>query len=84
MWDSKHAPKIIMAERKRQAQVAAGKHRNVHLDRVEQARERLATAEEAVRDEDEVRIDLPATEVPPRRAVLANPQETGLQETEPL
>jgi ATPase subunit of ABC transporter with duplicated ATPase domains len=70
MWDNKHAPKIVMAERKRQAQVAAGKHRNVHLDRVEQARERLATAEEAVRDDDEIRIGLPATEVPPRRAVL--------------
>ncbi|HEY3951802.1 MAG TPA: ATP-binding cassette domain-containing protein [Streptosporangiaceae bacterium] len=70
MWDSKREPKIIMAERKRQAQVSAGKHRNLHLDRVEQAQERLATVEEAVRDDDEVRIDLPATEVPPRRAVL--------------
>jgi ATPase subunit of ABC transporter with duplicated ATPase domains len=70
MWDSKREPKIIMAERKRQAQVSAGKHRNLHLDRVEQAQERLTTAEEAVRDDDEVRIGLPATEVPPRRAVL--------------
>ena len=70
MWDSKREPKIIMAERKRQAQVSAGKHRNLHLDRVEQAQERLATAEEAVRDDDEIRIALPATEVPSRRAVL--------------
>jgi ATPase subunit of ABC transporter with duplicated ATPase domains len=70
MWDNKREPKIIMAERKRQAQVSAGKHRNLHLDRVEQAQKRLATAEEAVRDDDEIRIGLPATEVPPRRAVL--------------
>jgi ATPase subunit of ABC transporter with duplicated ATPase domains len=70
MWDNKREPKAVMAERKRQAQVAAGKHRNLHLDRVERARERFAEAREAVRDDDDVRVDLPATAVPAGRTVL--------------
>jgi ATPase subunit of ABC transporter with duplicated ATPase domains len=64
------APKIIMNERKRQAQVSAGKHRNLQLDRVQQAADRLAEAQGAVRDGDEIRVDLPATAVPARRTVL--------------
>jgi ATPase subunit of ABC transporter with duplicated ATPase domains len=71
MWDNKREPKVVMGERKRQAQVAAGKHRNLHLDRVQQAEQRLTAAEGAVRDDDEVRIDLPATAVHSRQAVLA-------------
>jgi len=71
MWENKREPKVVMGERKRQAQVAAGKHRNLHLDRVRQAEQRLAVAGSAVRDDDEIRIDLPATTVHPRRAVLA-------------
>ena len=70
MMENKSAPKIIMSERKRQAQVSAGKHRNLHLERVEQARQRLTTAQDAIRDDDEIRIDLPGTEVPSRRVVL--------------
>jgi ATPase subunit of ABC transporter with duplicated ATPase domains len=69
MWDSKREPKIIMGARKRQAQVAAGKHRATQLDRLQQARERLTEAQEAVRDDDEVRVDLPATAVPAGRTV---------------
>ena len=70
MWENKREPKVVMGERKRQAQVAAGK-RNLHLDRVRQAQQRLTAAEGAVRDDDEVRIDLPATAVHSRQAVLA-------------
>ncbi len=70
MMETKSAPKIIMSERKRQAQVSAGKHRNLHLERVEQARKRLTAAQDAIRDDDEIRIDLPGTEVPSRRVVL--------------
>jgi ATPase subunit of ABC transporter with duplicated ATPase domains len=71
MWENKREPKVVMGERKRQAQVAAGKHRNLHLDRVQQAEHRLTAAESAVRDDDEIRIDLPATAVHSRQAVLA-------------
>jgi hypothetical protein len=43
MWDSKREPKI-MGARKRQAEVAAGKHRGTHLERLERSRDRLAEA----------------------------------------
>jgi ATPase subunit of ABC transporter with duplicated ATPase domains len=69
-FDNKAQPKIIMNARKRQAQVSAGKHRNLHLNRVEQARERLAEAAEAVREDAKIRIDLPGTAVPAGRDVL--------------
>ncbi|QHY99402.1 putative ABC transporter ATP-binding protein YheS [Streptomyces sp. S4.7] len=63
MWDNKREPKAIMAQRKRQAQVSAGKHRAMHTTKLAEARERLGEAVEAVRDDDEIRIELPATEV---------------------
>ncbi len=70
MYANKREPKIIMQERKRQAQVAAGKHRELHQDRLDAARRRLAEAEEAVRDAPRIRIDLPRTEVPAGRTVV--------------
>ncbi|MFI1797445.1 ABC-F family ATP-binding cassette domain-containing protein [Streptomyces sp. NPDC020379] len=70
MWDSKREPKIVMGARKRQAQVSAGKHRIMHEERLAEARDRLGKAEEAVRDDDEIRVDLPHTAVPPGRSVL--------------
>ncbi|AQU65631.1 ABC-F family ATP-binding cassette domain-containing protein [Streptomyces niveus] len=63
MWDTKREPKAVMAQRKRQAQVSAGKHRAMHTTKLAEARERLGEAVEAVRDDDEIRIELPATEV---------------------
>ncbi|MFH8789313.1 ABC-F family ATP-binding cassette domain-containing protein [Streptomyces roseoverticillatus] len=70
MWDSKREPKIVMGDRKRQAQVSAGKHRIMHEEKLAGAKERLGKAEEAVRDDDEIRVDLPHTAVPPGRSVL--------------
>ncbi|MFF9087871.1 ABC-F family ATP-binding cassette domain-containing protein [Streptomyces sp. NPDC014991] len=70
MWDSKREPKIVMGARKRAAQESAGKHRMLHEDRLAGARERLDEAAEAVRDDDEIRVDLPRTAVPPGRQVL--------------
>ncbi|GIL27262.1 ABC-F family ATP-binding cassette domain-containing protein [Actinocatenispora comari] len=69
-WDSKREPKVRMRKRQEDAQIAAGKHRNLHLDRVAQARDRLREAEAAVRADDEIRIDLPATSVPSGKEVL--------------
>ncbi|TFI23877.1 ATP-binding cassette domain-containing protein [Streptomyces sp. 4R-3d] len=63
MWDTKREPKAIMQERKRQAQVSAGKHRIMHTAKLAEARIRLDEAVEAVRDDDEIRIELPATQV---------------------
>ncbi|MFI0356610.1 ABC-F family ATP-binding cassette domain-containing protein [Actinomadura sp. 9N407] len=70
MYEQKREPKVIMQERKRQAQVSAGKHRLMHEDRLSDARERLSEAEEAVRADAEIRVRLPATEVPAGRTVL--------------
>ncbi|MEU3860839.1 ABC-F family ATP-binding cassette domain-containing protein [Streptomyces sp. NPDC028722] len=70
MWDSKREPKIVMGARKRSAQESAGKHRLLHEERLAGARERLDEAAEAVRDDDEIRVDLPRTAVPPGRQVL--------------
>ncbi|GAA4101658.1 ABC-F family ATP-binding cassette domain-containing protein [Actinomadura miaoliensis] len=80
MYDSKREPKIVMNARKREAQVSAGKHRIMHEQRLADARDRLAEAEEAVREDEEIRVELPATEVPAGRTVLT---VTGLRAPEP-
>jgi ATPase subunit of ABC transporter with duplicated ATPase domains len=70
MQETKRLPKILANERKRQAQVSAGKLRNVHIERLDEARKRLDAAEEAVRDDSAIRIDVPETAVPAGRTVL--------------
>ncbi|WP_018546858.1 ABC-F family ATP-binding cassette domain-containing protein [Streptomyces sp. LaPpAH-108] len=70
MQDSKREPKIVMGARKRAAQESAGKHRILHEERLAEARDRLDEAVDAVRDDDEIRVDLPYTAVPPGRQVL--------------
>ncbi|MFI5468648.1 ABC-F family ATP-binding cassette domain-containing protein [Streptomyces cacaoi] len=70
MWDSKREPKIVMGARKRAAQESAGKHRIMHEEKLAEARDRLDDAVDAVRDDDEIRVDLPHTAVPPGREVL--------------
>ncbi|MFF5432784.1 ABC-F family ATP-binding cassette domain-containing protein [Streptomyces griseofuscus] len=70
MYESKREPKIVMGARKRAAQESAGKHRIMHEERLAEAKERLDDAVDAVRDEDEIRVDLPYTAVPPGRQVL--------------
>ncbi|MGS2591451.1 ABC-F family ATP-binding cassette domain-containing protein [Streptomyces hebeiensis] len=70
MQDSKREPKIVMGARKRAAQESAGKHRILHTERLAEARERLDEAVEAVRDDDEIRVELPHTVVHPGRSVL--------------
>ncbi|MEU4266501.1 ABC-F family ATP-binding cassette domain-containing protein [Streptomyces sp. NPDC026092] len=69
-FDNKVVPKIVANGRKAAAQVSAGKHSALHADRLAEARERLDVAEEAVRDDDEIRIELPRTTVHPGREVL--------------
>ncbi|MFG3497438.1 ATP-binding cassette domain-containing protein [Streptomyces sp. NPDC047928] len=55
---------------KRTAQVSAGKQRVLHSQRLDEARGRLNEAVDAVRDDDEIRVELPYTAVPPGRGVL--------------
>ncbi|MGW3690330.1 ABC-F family ATP-binding cassette domain-containing protein [Streptomyces sp. NPDC005125] len=70
MWDTKREPKAVMGNRKRAAQVSAGKHRVLHTEKLAEARERLGEAVEAVRDDDEIRVELPHTKVHPGQGVL--------------
>jgi ATPase subunit of ABC transporter with duplicated ATPase domains len=70
MYENKREPRAVMKLKKRTAQVSAGKHRILHEEKLAEAKERLDDAVDAVRDDDEIRIDLPYTAVPPGRTVL--------------
>ncbi|WP_198037057.1 ABC-F family ATP-binding cassette domain-containing protein [Nocardia sp. BMG51109] len=70
MQENKREPKIIMSERKRQAQVSAGKLRNSHIAKVDEAKEQLAQVQERVRDDREIRVDLPDTRLYPGQDVI--------------
>ena len=70
MQESGGLPKIVAGNLKRRAQVSAGKLRGTQLDRLDGASKRLAEAEEALRDDAEIRVDLPETSVPAGRGVL--------------
>jgi ATPase subunit of ABC transporter with duplicated ATPase domains len=63
-------PKIVAGAKKRQAQVSAAKYRALHEDRERQARERLTDAEARLREDRDIRVELPGTEVPRGRLVL--------------
>src|SRR5215475_1767330 len=63
-------PRIVAGARKRAAQETAGRSREIHAKRIAAAEARPAGAEEAVRDDAEIRIDLPGTVAPAGRTVL--------------
>ena len=63
-------PKIVASARKRSAQESAGRSRELHAERLQAARGRRDEAEQAVRDDAEIRVDLPGTAVPAGRTVL--------------
>jgi ATPase subunit of ABC transporter with duplicated ATPase domains len=63
-------PTIVTHARKRAAQETAGRSRQLHAERLQVARDRLEEAEQAVRDDAEIRVDLPGTAVPAGRTVL--------------
>ena len=63
-------PRIVAHARKRTAQETAGRSRELHSERLQAARGRLDEAEQAVRDDAEIRVSLPGTAVPAGRTVL--------------
>lgn len=79
-FENKKVPKIVANGLKRKAQVTAGKQRGLHQEKLEEARDRLTEAELAVRDDAEIRIELPGTEVPAGRTVLSLPLEPRLSD----
>ena len=70
-------PKIVASARKRSAQETAGRSRELHAERLQAARDRLDEAERAVRDDAEIRVELPGTAVPAGRTVLTLTGLTG-------
>ncbi|MGA8118105.1 MAG: ATP-binding cassette domain-containing protein [Actinocatenispora sp.] len=66
----RRAPRIVAGERKRSAQESADKLRGVQEERLHEARERREEAAAAIRDDAEIRVDLPHTAVPAGRTVL--------------
>ncbi|MFF7458062.1 ABC-F family ATP-binding cassette domain-containing protein [Kitasatospora sp. NPDC008115] len=67
---TRNDPHIVAGKLKRQGQETAGRLQGMHTERLEEARRKLTVAEEAVRDDAEIRIDLPRTAVPAGRTVL--------------
>ncbi|WP_406197196.1 ATP-binding cassette domain-containing protein [Kitasatospora sp. NBC_01560] len=67
---TRNDPHIFAGKLKRQGQETAGRLQGMHTERLEEAKQRLTAAEEAVRDDAEIRIDLPRTAVPAGRTVL--------------
>ncbi|WP_233493995.1 ABC-F family ATP-binding cassette domain-containing protein [Desertihabitans brevis] len=66
----KRVPGIVAGGRKRAAQESAARYTRVHEERLAAAEDELAQAEERLRLEQRIVVDLPATVVPPRRRVL--------------
>lgn len=65
-----NVPAIVAGAKKRAAQVSAGKLRGGHQADVAEAQHQLQAAEERLRDDDVIRIDLSATRVPRSRNVV--------------
>jgi ATPase subunit of ABC transporter with duplicated ATPase domains len=70
MYAENRVDKSTMQFLKRSAQVSQGKQRGVHEQRLADAQGRLGEAEELLREDARIRVDLPATRVPPQRDVL--------------
>lgn len=67
---NKRKPKIVMNQRKTEAQVSAGKLRGEHDANVETARQAVDEQAERLRDDAHIRIDLPDPDVPARRRLV--------------
>ncbi|MCV7280363.1 ABC-F family ATP-binding cassette domain-containing protein [Mycolicibacterium flavescens] len=63
-------PKIVAGARKRRAQESAGRIDGVNAARVDDAKARLDQAEQTLRDDDVLVLDLPDTAVPAGRDVM--------------
>ncbi|MDZ4232486.1 MAG: ATP-binding cassette domain-containing protein, partial [Dietzia sp.] len=63
-------PKIVLGAMKRRAQESAGRTDDVHAKRIDGARARLDTAEQALRDDAALVLDVPDSLIPAGRTVL--------------
>ena len=63
-------PKMAADARKKHAQESGGRSHELHAERLQAARDRLAEAERALRDDAKIRVALPRTAIPAGRTVL--------------
>ncbi|HZX76868.1 ABC-F family ATP-binding cassette domain-containing protein [Lysobacter sp.] len=63
--------RIVAGNRKRAAQVSAGRSDDVHSARIVDAQQRLIEARRGLRDTPELKLELPATEVPASRLLFS-------------
>lgn len=68
--ENKRKPKIVMNQRATEAQVSAGKHRQLMDERVDAARAAVAVSSDRVRRDTAIHLDLPDPEVPAGRSLL--------------
>lgn len=69
----KREPKIVMGNRKREAQVSAAKLRDVQDNRMEEARAEIDRQEARIREDEHIRIDLPDPGLSSRRKIIELP-----------
>ncbi|WP_328391584.1 ribosomal protection-like ABC-F family protein [Nocardia sp. NBC_00416] len=67
-------PKIFAGTMKRNAQESAGRANETHTARVDAAKNRLDRAERALREDQQIKLQLPGTEVPAGRTVFLGEQ----------
>jgi len=60
-------PRIVAGNRQRAAQVSAGRAEDVHAARLADVNQHLAIARRSLREEPDLAIELPATQLPPGR-----------------
>ncbi len=77
-------PRIVAGNRKRSAQVAAGKSADVHAARVDDARRRLGEAAQGLRETPDLDLALPATRVPAGQLVFSGRRIQVVRGTRPL
>lgn len=70
-YREKRVPRVVMRQRRSSAQVSSAKLRATHDHRLAEASSELSAAEDRLRDEPSVRIDLPLTRVPAKRGVVS-------------
>jgi len=64
-------PRIVAGNRQRAAQVSAGRSDDVHAARVADVNQRLAIARQSLREEPDLDIELPDTQVPPGKRLFS-------------
>lgn len=76
--------RIVAGNRKRGAQVSAGKSAEIHATRVDAARERLGEAARRLRETPDLDLALPATQVPSGRLVFSGRHMQVIRDGRPL